>query len=388
VFRGPKSFTGEDVVEFQCHGGPVSSARILRRLMNAGCRPAGPGEFSRRAFLNGRIDLTQAEAILDLIRAHSDRAATAAIEQLDGELGRTIETVYARAMSATAAIEAALDFPEEDTADVPTDEILTSIRWCAAECERLSSTWYEGHLLRDGLRIVIAGRPNVGKSSVFNLLAGRDRAITSSTPGTTRDTIEEWLAWSGHGICLVDTAGLRSSDCPIEMDGVKRSHKELSIADLWIYVIESHRPPEPEDLAFLNRADCSHIVLLANKMDLGISNSIEPLLPNHRALFISAMDTSFRALIIDRCLSTADQFCRGVSNNSSVAVSERHKELLNLALPEFQTSASILQEGPDDSLVRAASHMRTGLEALGKITGRIYSDDLLDGIFSKFCIGK
>ncbi|OQW97779.1 MAG: tRNA uridine-5-carboxymethylaminomethyl(34) synthesis GTPase MnmE [Verrucomicrobia bacterium A1] len=239
IMRSPKSFTREDVVEFQCHGGAVSAARILQRLIECGCRPAGPGEFTRRAFLNGRMDLTQAEAVLDLVRAHSDRAAAVAMEQLRGALRRRTDEIYDDALRIAVSLESSLDFPEDDLPGFSLDTLKASLQKDVERCRTLAGSCREGRLLRDGIRVVIAGRPNVGKSSLFNLLLGRDRTIVSPHAGTTRDTVEEWISIDGYGVRLVDTAGIRPSTCPIEQEGVRRAIDQLSSAGLILSVVDA-----------------------------------------------------------------------------------------------------------------------------------------------------
>jgi tRNA modification GTPase len=387
IMRGPGSFTGEDVVEFQCHGGAASAARILQRLVGCGCRPAAPGEFTRRAFLNGRIDLTQAEAVLDLVRAHSDRAAAVAMEQLRGALRRRTDEIYEDALRIAVGLESSLDFPEDDLPGVSLDTLKASLQLDVDRCRTLAASCREGRLLRDGIRVVIAGRPNVGKSSIFNLLVGRDRTIVSPHAGTTRDTVEEWISIDGYGVRLVDTAGIRPSACPIEQEGVRRAIDQQSYADLILYVIDANYCIDPVDERFVLQADPARTAVVVNKTDL------TPTLPAwtstipHRTVRVSCMQEDNKE-VLALFVASAIRTILGGGAGVSMTVSERHRRLLDAAADFFQAAIASISSGELDGVAPACSQVRCGLESLGQISGRVYSDELLDGIFSKFCIGK
>lgn len=387
IMRRPGSFTGEDVVEFQCHGGTASAARILRRLIACGGRPAAPGEFTRRAFLNGRMDLTQAEAVLDLVRAHSDRAAAVAIDQLRGALRRRVDEVYDAVMRIAVGLEFSLDFPEDDLPGISIDALKTALQEALSRCRTLAGSCREGRLLRAGIQIVIAGRPNVGKSSLFNLLVGRDRTIVSPQAGTTRDTVEEWISIGGYGVRLVDTAGLRPSDCPIEREGVRRAIDQLSSADLVLYVVDAQHSLDTVDAQFIAESDPGRTVVVVNKIDLISSPPAWIAELQHRNVSISCLQSVHNELLA-QFLLTSIQTTIGVGAEVSLAVSERHRLLLDAAGDMFQAALSVLVSGRTDGVAPACSQIRCGLESLGQITGRTYSDDLLDGIFAQFCIGK
>ncbi|MEI6807188.1 MAG: tRNA uridine-5-carboxymethylaminomethyl(34) synthesis GTPase MnmE, partial [bacterium] len=270
IFRAPHSYTREDIVEIQGHGGSISAQRILRRLLDSGARLAEPGEFTKRAFLNGRIDLVQAEAVLDLIRASSDRAATAAVEQLNGALSDWCATSYANILSLITALEAALDFADDEMPPLLISEKAIQAKALLANLMNMLSTWNEGHILRDGALTVISGKPNVGKSTLFNALLGVDRSIVADLPGTTRDTIEENLLLDGVLLRLVDTAGLRSTDCDVESQGVLRARSQIEKADLHIHVLDASQQLSDADRLELNSLPPERTIVVLNKADLGM----------------------------------------------------------------------------------------------------------------------
>lgn len=389
IFRGPRSYTGEDAVEIQGHGGVVPSRRLLEAALRAGARLAAPGEFTRRAFLNGRLDLTQAEAVADLIRARTDRAAAAAREQLDGALGRQINSLYESVTIVCSSIETMLDFDEGDLPDdfiLNQEELLAEILQVAV---RMLDSWREGHWLRDGARVVIVGRANVGKSSLLNALLGRDRAIVTSHPGTTRDTLEE--AWSLNGIpvILIDTAGLRETSCEIEQLGIDRTRNMLTRADVVLYVIDGALPAAKEDIEALHTLPEGRSLLVVNKSDLGTFGSTG-LLPDSRiipvahvsALTGEGMD-QLRHKLGD-CLGVDD---RSAGYAAHATISERHRCGLQEAVDAL-TQAQVHLKAGSAGLVLAARDLQRTAESLGLIIGRTYTDDLLDLIFSRFCVGK
>lgn len=396
LFRGPASYTGEDVVELQGHGGTVSSRALLRAALSGGARMAKPGEFTRRAFVNGRLDLTQAEAVMDLVSARSDRAAQAAREQLAGKLGASIGVCYEELTRVCADVEARLDFevgelPElQQGAEVLALNALRERIWKLMEFERT------GRLLRDGALVAIAGCPNAGKSSLLNALLGQSRAIVSATPGTTRDTIEEGMVLDGIPLRLVDTAGLRDASCKIEQEGVARAHALLREADLVIYLIDASRPLAQQQsilLVELLTSDPGRILMVQSKGDLPgrmahgeLDEWVQAVAPESKcaSLTISVLRESgleeLKAELVRRL---------GMDRHAAVrpGVSERHLEELGLAHAAMADAQNLLASG-DAQLVLAAQRLRTAAEALGRITGRIYTEDLLDRVFSRFCIGK
>ncbi len=383
VFRAPRSYTGEDVVELQGHGGSVASRRLLEAVLAAGARLAPPGEFTRRAFLNGRLDLTQAEAVLDLIQARTDRAAQAARAQLDGRLGSEIRAHYATLAAIVADLEALLDFSEEEVPDGFMREADARLARLLKPLQELIRSWHAGHLLRDGALVVISGRPNVGKSSLLNALLGRNRAIVSEQPGTTRDSIEENLVLEGFLVRLVDTAGLRETACAIEAEGVARAGALVEQADLNLHLLDGSRKLDVEDRRQLARLSPARTLLAVNKSDL------PPLLDRGalagwQAVAISAREghglADLRAALAGR-LGLQGAAAMGAE------VAARHREELERAVDEIGEARRLLG-GAADGLVLAAQRLREAALALARITGGVWSEDLLDAVFSRFCVGK
>lgn len=385
IMRAPHSYTGEDTVEVQSHGGSFIAGRILRRTLEAGARAAEPGEFTRRAFLHGKMDLLQAEAVLDLIKARSERAVVAAREQLSGSLTRSFETLYGCVLAVAANLEATLDFPDDELPSDILSGVADSLGDAIQAAERLMATWDEGHLLRDGASVVISGRPNVGKSTLLNTLLGRDRAIVSDIPGTTRDVIEEGLVLGGIPVRLIDTAGLREAECLIEREGVRRSRLQIEDADLHVYVVDASQGVSEEDLANLGRLDAARTVVVLNKIDLGAGTPPAQCAP-HVAVRTCLHDgrgvDELKAAITRLLLSS-----HHIGEAQHAVISERHRRLLDQAMKHMKEARGHLSiSGAESDL--AATLLRDALESLGAITGRVYSEELLNKIFSSFCIGK
>jgi len=381
VYRAPHSYTREDVVEFQCHGGRVAVRRVLAAVLAAGARPAGPGEFTRRAFLGGRIDLAQAEAVADLIAARSERSARAALKQLEGRLSSEVGSLYDGLMSLAAGVEASLDFDDDELPAGFAGNLEVRLEAVRAGLGRLLDTWREGHVLRDGALVAIAGRPNAGKSTMMNALLGKDRAIVDHEPGTTRDTIEEGMVLDGVPLRLVDTAGLRDSKDRIESEGVRRALAAISGADLVLYVADASVPMADEERAMLAGASWPACIVALNKTDLGRAARPGDM-PRWPALECSLRDGTgldgIRAAI-------PAALGLGAESDPHFAISERHRAALQVALLELATAAAPDCRS-DPTLV--AWHLRKAAEELGAITGKEYSDELLDRIFGRFCVGK
>ncbi|MCP5488244.1 MAG: tRNA uridine-5-carboxymethylaminomethyl(34) synthesis GTPase MnmE [Verrucomicrobia bacterium] len=383
--RAPKTFTGEDVVELQGHGGQVQSSRVLRCALDAGARLADPGEFSRRAFLNGRLDLTQAEALLDLIRAKSDQAAVAAIEQLEGKLSNRLSFVYKQLIEISADLESTLDFPDDELPEAVSAELLKRLAEARAEIGALLATWQEGRLLREGASVVIAGKPNVGKSTLLNAFLGTDRAIVADVPGTTRDSLEESWVLDGIPLRLVDTAGLRETDCLVEQEGIRRSRIHLDRADVYLYLFEARQGMDEEDLAHLQGVDPHRCILVANKVDLGHvpcpTHPFSPPIPAalHQGQGLAEIRTAILKLVRGGLRSSSD---------GHAVISARHRRWLIEADRETAEAEKMILKGVEAHAVLASEHLKTALEALGSITGKVYHQELLDTIFSRFCIGK
>ena len=394
LFRAPASFTGEDVVELQGHGGKAASQAVLRVVLAAGARLAQPGEFTRRAFLNGRMDLTQAEAIMDLVHARSERAAQAAAAQLAGGLGQEVEGCYQEITVLGADVAAQLDFEAQELPARVGEETTARLERVRAHLARLLATRREGHLLREGALVVIGGCPNAGKSSLLNALLGTDRAIVSPEAGTTRDTIEEGVVLDGIPLRLVDTAGLRAAPSSVEQAGVRRARQALDQADLIVYLIDASRPLAEQHFGV---RETVQTILVMNKMDLPSQTQPDEILQMHRAA--SGRVAGGRVASVQRLslttgaglveLKAALVQALGVERQASVhpTVTERHGVELAQA-EQALIRARTLLAGDEAELVLAAGELRQAAEALGRIIGRNPTNDLLDQIFARFCVGK
>jgi tRNA modification GTPase len=382
-FAAPASYTGEDVVEISGHGGPLVAKRMLEAVVAAGARVAGPGEFTQRAFLNGKLDLTQAEAVMDLIRAHSDLALRAANEQLGGRLGRRIEALREGLLNLVAHVEAHIDFPDEDITPETGAVLLARLEDARAQIAALLDTARPGRILREGLRTAIVGEPNVGKSSLLNALSGRDRAIVSATPGTTRDTIEEFVSVGGLALRLVDTAGIRESRDAIEQEGIDRAHREVEAADLVLHVVDASLPPSPgETLPAAADAEQVRMIVL-NKIDLGVHPGWKNSESGWKVSCTSGEGIDQLAKEI------ADRAAGGTLRSSAgalAAISVRHRDCLARASGALERARATLLAGESPEFV--AVDLRAALSACGEVVGGADSEVILDRIFATFCLGK
>jgi tRNA modification GTPase len=379
AFTAPASYTGENTVEITTHGGRLVTRRVLDRLIECGARQARPGEFTERAFLHGKLDLTQAEAVMDLISAQSDLALRAAQEQLHGRLGKITESLRSDLISLVAHLEAWIDFPEEDIhpdTGAALDDRLASI---LSRTSSLLATADQGRILREGLRTVICGLPNAGKSSLLNTLLGTDRAIVSNTAGTTRDTIEEMLVVDSVPLRLIDTAGLRAAGDSIEEEGIRRAHLEATRADLRILVADASLPPDAALPPTLPPAPREILVL--NKADLGI----HPLWHYPDAIPLSCHLGSGIDALHHRIRELAD-LGEADWGEHSVAVNARHRDCLRTAATALTRARELIATAAAPEI--AALELRDALQALGEIAGKIDSEEILGEIFSRFCIGK
>ncbi len=386
IFRAPRSYTGEDTIEIQGHGGSVVLKKILRRCLACGARMAEPGEFTRRAFLNGKMDLVQAEAVADLIHARSDRAARAAFEQLEGSLSGQFNSLYSRLVDIAADLETTLDFAEDELPDEVFPMLGKKLDAAFQTLENLLVTWDEGRLLRDGARVVIMGRPNAGKSTLFNALLGADRAIVTHFAGTTRDVIEEGLVLDGVPLRILDTAGLREAECEIEREGIRRARAHAGSADITLYLIDSSQPFATEDAGHLAQLKPERTVVVLNKSDQRAGDCRLPL-AGWNAVEASLIDG---AGLDDIRRAIAARLEAGVDLHAPVhaVISERHRNLLERSRSELIRAREQLTGLEDEGVALAAEHLRDALEHLGLVTGRVYHDELLDNVFSRFCIGK
>ena len=387
VMKAPSTYTKEDVVEIDCHGGIHVMKQILHLLLKKGVRLAEPGEFTKRAFLNGRIDLSQAESVMDLIAAKSDLAAKTAVSQLKGSLKEKIENIRNELIHNLAFIESALDDPEHyslDGFDVTLDEILQHVE---EEIGHLIMTAEDGKMMKEGIKTVILGKPNAGKSSVLNVLMGKERAIVTDIAGTTRDTLEEFISIQGIPLNIVDTAGIRETDDVVEKIGVDKSLEAMNQADLILYIVDSSVPLDENDFQIMESIGEKHVIILQNKSDLSSVVTREEILShlNKPLIDISAKEkTGFEEFY----KQLNDMFFHGhLSYNDEIYITNmRHKEALENALSSIQlVRQSIADSMPEDFY---SIDLMTAYERLGYIIGEAVEDDLVDTIFKEFCMGK
>lgn len=383
IYRKPNSYTTEDTVEIQGHGGRACAQRVLRAVLNSGARMAEPGEFTKRAFLNGRIDLLQAEAVLDLIQARSDRSAAAALEQLEGSLSHSFSGRYDDMLKVASDLEASLDFSDQELPDTVMPDICGRLDTIIMQLNSMLTTWEEGHLLREGALVVISGKPNVGKSTLMNKLLTYDRAIVTEIPGTTRDIIEEQIVLNGIPLRLIDTAGLRDATCTIEQLGIQRAHTAIEKADINLYVVDASQHVDAETLAKIKKLPGDRTIIVLNKQDLGfvIGNEFQNFAVVNCSLLNNEGLADIRSAIIDKTGMT----CSGPPH---AAISERHRQIVQYVLNSITETHRLLSEDREDMIVPAVDTLRDALESLGTITGKTYSEELLNTIFSQFCIGK
>ncbi len=384
-FAGPRSYTGEDSLEVSCHGNPFIAQKILEDLFARGCRAAEPGEFTQRAFLHGQMDLSQAEAVMDLIHARSEKALAAANQQLRGSLGRQMNALIDRLLQVLARVEAYIDFPDEDLP--PEDRVLVAreLTLLTRETDRLLATSHYGQMLRDGIKTVIVGAPNVGKSSLLNRLVGSERALVSPEPGTTRDFIEERILVGPHCLRVIDTAGLNPSPAPLEKLGMVKTLERAAEADLFLLVFAADQlapvlPPELKGLA-----QASNSIIIINKSDLGNATSPENHFPRFLTLPVSALTGAGLDALTDAITRFADSFQKDTGNDL-IAINARHAHALGQAREGLAAALAKLTDGTAVELL--ASDLRGVLAAYGEISGKVDNERMLDALFATFCIGK
>lgn len=388
IMRKPYSYTTEDVVELHCHGGIVSVRRIMQEVLKNGADIAEPGEFTKRAFLNGRIDLAQAEAVIDVITSKTEAGLNAAVNQLEGELSKEVRTVMDKLLAMMAHIEASIDFPEHDVEEITIENISKMLLEAKASIEALSESFEEGKLVRDGLNTAIIGRPNVGKSSLLNILLKENRAIVTEVPGTTRDIIEEYLNIGGVLIRLIDTAGIRETVDIVERIGVERTKGAIHNADLVLLVLDASSELQQEDLEIIELLRDKKVIVAMNKIDLGNvhnekqltglfggENIVEMSVKNN--LGIERLEDRIKGLVFQGKLSI---------NRNSMVTNIRHKNLLDKALSNVERALSSIEGDIPVDIVSV--DIREAWSCLGAITGDTVEEDLVKEIFSKFCIGK
>jgi tRNA modification GTPase len=383
VSRGPHSYTGEDTVEFHCHGSPAVLGAGLEALYAAGAKPAQRGEFTKRAFLNGKLDLTQAEAVIDLIEADTAEAAANAAGQVEGVLQKKLNPIYQDLTDLCSHFHAVLDYPDEDIEDFGLEAYEKNIKADSRELEKLLQTYGQGRILKNGVSAAIVGRPNVGKSSLLNALAGYDRVIVTDIPGTTRDTVEEVVKVGGVKLRLIDTAGIRETEDTVEAIGVERSRKAVENADMVIFVCDGSQPLTEEDEAIIELcSERENAVALINKTDLG--SAVEP------------SDLPFM-YVIEICAATGDgleQFADVVEVlfdsetpcDGSILTNARQADAIRRSFDALQRSLKGLRMGltPDMVLI----DVEEAMEAMGEVTGATVREDITARIFERFCVGK
>ena len=387
VMDGPRSFTGEDTIEIDCHGGVLAMRRVLETVIKYGARPAEPGEFTKRAFLNGRIDLSQAEAVIDVINAKNEYALKSSLNQLKGSVQKAIKEIREDIIYHIAYIESALDDPEHISVDGYGETLAKSIRVQKEKIEKLLGTVKEGKMMKEGIKTVIVGKPNAGKSSLMNLLVGEDRAIVTDIAGTTRDILEETVILHGISLKIVDTAGIHDTEDKVEQIGVGRAKEYARDADLILYVVDSSKPLDENDEEIMEILNGKKAIVLLNKTDL-VPQVTEEMLReklNHPIIPVSAKE-ELGMEQLEVCLK--NMFFEGeLTFNDEVYITNiRHKTALEDALSSLvMVENSIEMQMPEDFF---SIDLMNAYEALGSIVGESVGEDLVNEIFSKFCTGK
>ena len=397
--KGPASYTGEDMLEIQGHGSNVSLKAILAAVLDSGVenvRMADPGEFTKLAFLNGKMDLSQAEAVIDIIKAKTDLSLEIAEEQRAGRLGDTIREIRESLLDILAEMAVDIDYPDEDYGDEKNaySSIINELRWVDSDVEGLLDTVSIGRIAREGVRAVIVGKPNAGKSSLMNAILGEGRVIVTDVPGTTRDTVEESASLGGVPIVLIDTAGLRDSDDKVERIGIERTTKAIAGADMLILVLDGSQDLDEEDekvLQFIEKMSTDHMLVVINKQDLGREITEEEVLKKLPGVRIIST-----ALVGKGAVEAAEKISEAIGemydlgniniHESNIITNERHVQLLKRAARELDEAIGLLKNGEPVEVAELSAHY--AYEALGKIIGEEVGEEILDTVFSKFCLGK
>lgn len=388
--KAPNTYTKEDVLEIDCHGGSVSLKAILELVLSHGARLAEPGEFTKRAFMNGRIDLAQAEAVIDIIKAKTDRSSKMAMRQLEGRLSEEIDETRERLMNVASQLEASLDFSEEVIKPWKTEDLLAEAEAAENEVNRLLTTANDGIYITEGIRIALVGRPNVGKSSLLNALVNRERAIVTPMPGTTRDVIEEVISVDGIPFVLIDTAGIGKARGVVERIGIDRARKALSQADVVLCVIDGSQALTEDDHDVLSEIKDRNALLIVNKKDLPASTSENAAIQflgkvKKPVIQVSAVSKEGLDDILKQAVNLV---LSGVveQDHASVVTNMRHKEALEQARTSLSQATNALKEGLSEEYI--VTDIKEAIGALGEIIGETVSEDILDRIFNDFCIGK
>ena len=382
VMLAPRSFTGEDIIEIHCHGGSLITQKVFERVLETGVRAAGAGEFSLKAFLNKKIDLTQAEAIQSLISAQNESALKVAERQLEGNLQKEILSLQKDATNITAILEAWVDFPEEDLGFASFQQVRDKLESIIERIRKLIHTFHEGKIISDGLSLCLVGTPNVGKSSIMNALLGTERAIVTDTPGTTRDFLEEILLLGKLHFRLIDTAGMREAEEIVEKEGIKRSRKAMKDADLILLVLDASRSLNEYDRKLLNERDPEKTIVLWNKIDLALPSE------KIKAQAVVSISAKTQRGFTDLKQAVHEWVFQGKSSSQEqvVLTRQRHKEALEKSLMHAEKVKESLSKEISAEFI--SSDMRCMLKELAQIIGTDVQEDLLSSIFSQFCVGK
>jgi len=386
--KGPSTYTGEDVAEINCHGSVVSLRKTLSLVLREGARMAEPGEFTKRAFLNGRLDLSQAEAVIDVIKAKADASYEAAISQMEGDLSRKVREIRAAVLDILVDTTVNIDYPDEDIEEITYEKLLADLSDADEEIEALLATARQGRMVKEGIRIAIVGKPNVGKSSLMNCLLRQSRAIVTEIPGTTRDTIEEAVSIRDIPVYLIDTAGIRETEDIVEKIGIERTKEAFESADLIFFIADASQPLTVEDEDILARLEGRKSLVLLNKKDLG--NAVTPR---------DIADKSPNSDVIETCFVSGEgvteiedrieQMVYGgtLSQKGSLMVNNvRHEELLRQAHEALDDAWNMMESGEALDIIEI--DIRQAYDYLGEIIGETVSDEVIDEVFSRFCLGK
>ncbi len=386
-FKAPNSYTGEDIVEINSHGGILIVDRILELTLSNGARLAEPGEFTKRAFLNGKLDLSQAEAVIDLINSKSKIENDTSIKQLEGEIGNKIKNIKKEILDLLVDLEANIDYPEYDIEETTKEKVVDIISKKLVDLKKLSDSYEEGKIIKDGINIAIVGKPNVGKSSILNRFLKEERAIVTDVAGTTRDTIEESIIYNGIVLNFIDTAGIHETSDIVESIGVEKSKKAIELADLVLMVIDNSRNIDDEDITLINNIKDKNCYVLINKTDINnsIEKDIKAILGDKKTIMISAKENKGINELLDTILN--DFKADGIKKSNDIIITnKRHKEAIDKTIVSFENvlkSCSL-----DIPLDMISIDIQNGIIYLEEILGENTSEEIINGIFKKFCLGK